>query len=280
MSINHRINNGTWPSSDPLPGGLVRNGLVCAYDPGVYKDMRNLCANPADGSAASTYDMTLGPYSEIRGTAGRKSAGDYFRITGGSVSVEGRTTNASYNQAGYAYMPASPTPFVNSMHQTTANWTVAFVAYLPADLQETPPVFSTGTSWGTGTPGLYILHEGGAGLRVGTSVSGGTFNDTHWKGPGQVRWNFQAASLQGNVSLITYANGVLMEQLSSSSTSYVPNMTGNGTASATQMRLGSVSNAYWSVCGHRIGQFFIWNRPLSKAELDQCFEAVRRRWGI
>jgi hypothetical protein len=280
MSVFGRISSGEWPSVGNLPAGLVQNGLVCAYDPGVFGDLRNLCVTPADGSSASTYDLTVGPFSAVFGTAGRKSASEYFRIAGGSTSTEGANTNNSYNNAGYAYMATSPTTFLNSLHKPGANWTSAFVSYVPPTFTDTPPVFSTGTSWGGTAAGVYVLAEADSGLRVGCPVSSGTFTDSHWKGPGQAKWNFQAVALSANVSLMTYANGALMELAGSNATSMTPNMTGNGADNSTQLRLGSVSNQYWSTCGFRIGQFFMWNRALSKVELDQCFEAVRRRWGI
>lgn len=277
MAINHRINSGLWPTNDPL-AGLVTNGLVFGYDPGIAGSLNNIVPNPADGQAQATYNMSLVQYCEIRGVAGRKSAGEYLRINGNSHNNEGQNTTGA---GGYA-AGGTLTSFITSLPSAGANWTMAFVNYCPPIISGNsyPVLLSTGTSWSGFAPGINILQTEDAGLLVNCSLNSPSWGGVTTKGPGVGRWNFQAVSLKDGSASFAYANGVQMEVVGSATTTFTPNMSGNGSSSATTFRLGTVSNSAWSTCGSRIGQVFAWNRALSKDELDQCFNAVRRRWGI
>lgn len=270
--------SGTFRLAGTAAGGAITTtGLLCRIDAGdaacysTGQTLANLVASPADGLSSSVYAWARGASTSagsddptFNGSSGGMSASEYFGVDGGDfLSLDA----------------ASNTTFLDSVHKGAAIGTIAAWVYLVGD----GAVFGTGDS--NAKPGFYFRVHPTAPYINFTVYNGsgvcGTYQGS--SAPAANSWAFVAMSFAegvSNGSFFTY-NGIY-SQVGSSNTftlSYTSPSTSAAGRKAAWLDYGAASG-YAAVAGTRIAQAFVWNRALTKAELDATFNATRARYGV
>jgi hypothetical protein len=264
MTIAQRIEDGRWPTNDPL-AGIPRNGLVVALDAGIASSYPgsggtwyNLCDAPADGSAKSAYDVTA---NQLRwnGVAGRRSTAESWTPTVLQASC---------------FVPQ--TTFMHSLHKAGAAFTIASVVS-PIDFGYYQAVLDTGGSNSTNVGVEYCIRAqtGYTSISVTKGVSSTPAFSLMGTLPTAIsRYNFIAATVQDGGSAGLYVNG----EIETVACSYSSPTTG-GLTGAKLMAAVTAANDPFNI-GSRMALYLMWNRALSKGELDTAFGNLRNRWGI
>ena len=242
--------------------GIPMSGLVALWDagiaashPGTGTSLKNLVAAPADGSAQTAYDLTTSGLT-FNGTAGRRSPGDFLQSNGASRALV-----------------AANTVFSNSLHKATAAFTLLCCVQVPSvGAYETlcstrPPLAnSIGISVFIAPSGAleFGVNNGSGYVILSTAPFGAiTTGVPHFialsfaNGSGG-RWCLDGAS-------------------STFATSYA-SPTASDAAQALMFSAQDTSSANPLPAGSRVFSTALWNRALSKEELDQAFDALRGRW--
>ncbi|ALG75045.1 hypothetical protein VY88_26270 [Azospirillum thiophilum] len=270
--------SGTFRLAGTAAGGAITTtGLLCRIDAGdaacysTGQTLANLVASPADGLSSSVYAWARGASTSagsddptFNGSSGGMSASEYFGVDGGDfLSLDA----------------ASNTTFLDSVHKGAAIGTIAAWVYLVAD----GAVFGTGDS--NAKPGFYFRVHPTAPYINFTVYNGsgvcGTYQGS--SAPAANSWAFVAMSFAEGVSNGSFfAYNGIYSQVGSSNTftlSYTSPSTSAAGRKAAWLDYGAASG-YAAVAGTRIAQAFVWNRALTKAELDATFNATRARYGV
>ena len=254
------------PVASPTPGyvaGIPQNGLVALWDaglvashPGAGTTWTNLVAAPADGSSASAYNLTSTGTS-FSGTAGRRST---------TESLVFNTATSS------ALLFPSQTSFLDSFHKDGAAFTFAGVFHFVNVSGAQQFLISFAGGGGVGiqfylSSGTLVFGLGRGGAGAVTIATSGTMLTAGAK-------HFIALSLNENGGAnasIFYANGAAH--------TFNGGYTSPSAAAATQVLTLSRNNAAETqATGNTVAMSALWNRALSKTELDQAYDALRGRY--
>jgi hypothetical protein len=264
---------GTATSSAIPTSGLLSRidaGDAVCYSTG--QTVANLVASPADGNASAAYNWVLGLTTSagsddptFNGSVGGMSAAQYFSADGGDL-----LTLASAN-----------TTWLDSLHKAGAAGTLAFWVYLTgttvlfgtADQNNRPGVFFRVTTGGSPELNFAVFNATGSATGANTSTTV----------PATGAWAFVAVSFAEGVSngSFYYVNGGFA-QVGGSNTFTLSYTSPSSSAAFRKAALldygaGPVGPA---PSGTRLAQAMLWNRALTKAELDAAFAATRSRYGV
>ena len=282
-----RYNSGFTPPPRALPSAgiptfssttFVTSGLVCYLDTGDGASWnsneniwRNLVTSPADASSRSAYDFYLGSSSSsessdptFSGVPGGRSANEYFSFDGGD----------------YLTLAGANTAFVNSLHKSGAEFTIVLVMRLGA--YGSWGLFGSTAPSGGNYTGIicennnttngsifFQVYNSGAGVLSGGAASTSSVKLT--KGI----YSFVAITFKDSTSSLgIYVNGsqeTFSKQYSSPATTSAVN---------TLQLMAFGGNGVPATSGSRLAIFQLYNRALTKTELDQSFAAIRSRFGI
>jgi hypothetical protein len=259
-------------SAIPTTGLLSRidAGDATCYSTG--QTVANLVATPADGFSSASYNWVLGLTTSagsddptFNGAAGGMSAAQYFSTDGGDL----------FSLAG------SNTTWLDGLHKAGATGTLAFWVYLTgttvlfgtADQNNRPGVFFRVTTGGSPELNFAIFNATGSATGANTSTTV----------PATGTWAFVAVSFAEGVSngSFYYVNGGFA-QVGGSNTFTLSYTSPSSSAAFRKAALldygaGPVGPA---PSGTRLAQAMLWNRALTKAELDAAFAATRSRYGV
>jgi hypothetical protein len=274
-------------SSSTNVGNIVKSGLVCYLDAGDINSCSgsgaqmwaNIVDTPADGAARAAYDFYLGNGSNSTtlptfiGVAGGKSANDYFYSDGNNLT----------DRSGDCFrLAGSNTTFINSLHKANATFTIEIMLYGPATILSASTarmLLSTisDNAYYTGFDIGYNDTDYSFYFRVRNSNGTTPFYQNFSSKLKFSAWNWITLSIDAQSgSHIGCFNGQVE--------TFTGTYSGPATADAyTTLRIGQDvdnSNRFGLVNGMRIAVVRIYNRALTKAELDQNFNAVRSRYGI
>jgi len=274
-------------------GGLVTDGLVFILDAGFARNFanasdqlwRNSVPSPADGSAASAYNF----YRGVDGTSETTDPTFTGTINNGISATQANQPYFSFSlTAPYKFFTlAAATAFLKSLHKAGAKFTFEVFLYAGTALTDAP-IFDSGTGF-TATD----VHQGvqfcryPALFKNGVLVAGDTggspalqkFSDATVTGS---TFNYLAASIDGTGAQASflYRNGAYDPvggqntwdgTFVSPSTVDPPNLP----------RIGIRGDAAAAALGTaRIYFLRLYNRNLTKAELDQNFNAQMHRMQI
>jgi hypothetical protein len=220
-----------------------------------------------------TLNWALGTFSDpgtddptFVGTVGGLSSGEYWSLDGGDFWDSWSDTPA----------------WMESFHKAGATFTLAFWMYRTNTgdfwLISDASSFAAGTGFGfaldVGAPQIVVLDGGGTpypkNIVADTALSTGA-------------WTFVGVSLDeagGASGSFFYTDGAY-NQVSSSDTfngAYTTPATGDSDFWLSLMARGD--NVEMAVNGTRLAGAFIWDRALSKADLDAVYNATKGRFGL
>ncbi len=233
----------------------------------------NLCTSPADGSAASAYNFTLGAGFTFTGVAGDLKRTTYLTHAGAASSAS--IINVATN-----------TTFIESLHKDNANWT-AIVIWLKGSGGKANygQLMSTGSYSPSSGMGWYSLNGANSrfGLNVVKSVSGQVaLNVVGNEYIEYNSYNFMAVSINEASASggFFYRNGKYDQ--TASSLTFNPTYSSPSTSAAQYtLRLwnggGSGGVTYPMNSTDRFIAAMMFNRALSKAELDDIYKALSAR---
>jgi len=233
----------------------------------------NLCTSPADGSAASAYNFTLGAGFTFTGVAGDLKRTTYLTHAGAASSDS-------------IISVATNTTFIESLHKDNANWT-AIVIWFKGNGGNANygHLMSTGSYTPSSGIGWYSLNGSNAryGLNVMKSVSGQVALNvvgTEYIDPST--YNFMSVSInEASASGGFYYRNGKYDQ-TASSLIFNPTYSSPST-SAAQYTLrfwnggSSGGVTYPMLSTDRFIAAMMFNRALSKAELDDIYNALSAR---
>jgi hypothetical protein len=280
----------TEPAAPPAPPPLVsEDGLVFQLDmsntgtyPGTGQTVSNLVPLPADGAAQADYHWTRGQSAAVDST-------DTDYVADGAASY---MSSGLFGLGRYMSLLTGSTSFLKSMHKDGAAWTIImWVRYANAG-SNIAPLFDSGTSDGGGADmsrGVIFGDTGNIQQTVGRfrlrvkQDSGGTnafaVQSDAALSPGSTY--MLAASLDEAAGTgFLYRNGDY-DPVSGSGT-FAVSFTSPSTTDATNPpRLGARGDAGASVViDTRWYVVRVYNRALTKAELDTQFASERSRFGV
>jgi hypothetical protein len=271
---------------DSAPGGgegpIVTADLVMHLDagnsgsyPGTGNDWFNLVASPADGSDQADYDWVRGTGPAFVGTPGGMSAGEYFQWGG----TEG-------------FVMSAGTTFTNGMHKAGAAWTLEMWIYTTSTAGGgIRPFFDTGTSDQGGADtsrGVIAIDQGVAQQTAGRHKyrikrDSGAANAFAVESDAALATNAVlqlAFSCQDGGSSFLYKNGAY-DQVSGSDT-FTATFSTPGTANPVNAPVIGLRGDLATPVALNSRAYIVrlYNAALTKAQLDQNWEANRGRFGL
>ncbi|WP_448191441.1 phage head spike fiber domain-containing protein [Azospirillum sp. sgz301742] len=216
----------------------------------------NLANDISGATVASDYDLTISGLT-FNGTAGRRSAGECLQTAG----------------SGYAQLPAN-TPFANTLHKSGAAFSVLCFGYMNAgrfSLVNTGPGSSTDT-------GVLFDYLSGT-LRY--YVSNGSVNTMNKSTPLSLSAGIHALGLSffdGASSFFYFDGGCV--SVGGANTWTGTYAASTASAALLPLQIGRQSTVSPDDAGQSRFVQAMWNRALTKTELDQAFDALRGRWSI
>lgn len=261
-----------------VTSSIVTSGLVCYLDAGDGRSFaggsaqkwRNMTTSPADGSSQNAYDFFLGASSSSEstdptfvGVSGGRSANDYFSFDGGD----------------YFTLAGGHTSFVNSLHKDGAKFTLVCVVRTPSSFGGSvygARLFSTGTNYGFDL--MWLKNTG----KIRIAAYGSSFSKDSDVALSPSTTYFLAVSLDETASGYLYLNG-RYAQVGGADTFSAAYSSPTTTDPDGTLRIGNAGVVHSEVYvenSTRIHLLQLYNRALSKSELDQNFAALRGRFGI
>jgi len=250
-----QLETGNTATSYEGTGGYVPRGNGGQY-------LLNTVPNPADGMPSAAYDLQLNSLPSGTGYSRGKWITNHL-VTNG--------------QSGCRLSMAANTPFTNGLHKTGSNFTIFAVAYIPTTISNWVPLFINMDVWsnniggihfGVGTNGAVYVNgaqQGGVNL---FSVSGTTNRKN--------TMCFIACSVSNGGTSFIYGNGDYDGVPTAVNWTNTTDPQGGVPRAFNSANLGGGT----ADANTRLYTMGMYNRSLSKYQLDTIFEAVRGRYGI
>lgn len=267
-------------------GGAVTDDLVFELDAGNSDSWggsspwANTVAAPSDGSGQTAYDYNPG------------GGGNSPTFTG---SVGSPSAYWDFDGNDFFTLAGSSTAFLQDMHKTGAQWTVElWLQTATADGSNVAPMFDTGTSdqgGGDTSRGVIYMDMGALnagydehGVRVKRDSSGADALSVKADSLLSAATVYMlAASIDGTGALnsFLYRNGAY-DPVSAANTWDGTYSTPGSTSPANTPRLGTRGDATSGFVpnGARLHLVRVYQRNLTKSELDQNWNATRSRYGL
>ncbi|MCA9515435.1 MAG: hypothetical protein KC635_10860 [Myxococcales bacterium] len=260
----------------PAPGGLVMYldaGDAASYAGAGEQLWKNLVAAPADGRAQADYDFQLGPSSGtgddpgFHGVAGQKSANEYFTFGGGLRFILASGAN---------------TPFINSIHKDGARYTMVLWVRTPASFGPYGNYLGTG-GWSPGNPGFLYSFRNGPFHQLSVLLYSQGVMAAIGAAPSASAVYMMAASVDEPAGTgFLYLNGAY-DPVSGSDTFDATYVNPPTSDSGCAMEIGNagcgVGDNYLPADA-RVYAVRIFNRALTKAEMDAEWALMRGRFGL
>lgn len=273
MNVREARQKGLQPSSDPYPWAPTKGNLEAVWDwanSSSYSgsgNLSSLVASPASGAAQGDYTFTPGNSTGgslpgFAGTAGRKSRAEY-----------GIKNTYSY------FKQNTPTTFWRNQATTAMDFTFLTLVFMVTPVNNCPLVILGSDSGGVASGSMFLQIDNRAGSR-NMSVDGANTTQRNTAASAantipQTGFHAFAASCKANASSFLWCDGAYV-----AGSPFTFTMVGATAGPSNPMSMwtqgsANASASYHETPGNRYLLTALWNRALTKAELDFAYVNLR-----